>query len=277
MFQKVKSPMVNMGDVQLRQPIPQGTIQQIGPFLLLHHAGPFEVEPGQNPMDIGPHPHRGFDPVTFVFQGSVFHRDSLGNEQTVSAGGVQWMQAGTGIIHAEGPDKKFIQEGGTLEIIQLWINAPASRKLSAAAYMPVAAIDMPEITNGIHNLNLVSGNWQNVKGPIQNPENVLAIMGTFNANQEWKWESTSGRERLIYLLDGEISIGEELVSGPILLHIKQSKIQLKATKKTKALILEGATIQEPVASYGPFVMNKQSELMDAIKDYQEGKMGVLEP
>lgn len=269
--------MVNMGEIRLRQPIPQGSTQQIGPFLLLHHAGPYKIEPGQNPMDIGPHPHRGFDPVTFVFQGAVHHRDSLGNDQTVRTGGVQWIRAGSGIIHAEGPDADFIANGGVLEIIQLWINAPAVRKMDPAAYYPVAQNEMPKHDVIGNEIYLVSGKWNEVQGPVPTPENILSAMAYFKKGRNWEWEYEDSQERVIYLLDGEVSVEGKTYAGPALLHLNKGKFEMEINEDAKALVLSGQELKEPVATYGPFVMNSQREIMDALKDYQAGKMGVLEP
>ena len=129
-----KSEMVNMGPIQLRQPIPTQQIDKIDPFILLHHYGPYDIDERNNPFDLGPHPHRGFEPITFLIQGEQKHRDSLGNESLVKAGDVQWTTAGRGIIHAEGPSKEFVEKGGKLEGIQLWLNLPSEKKMMQPKY-----------------------------------------------------------------------------------------------------------------------------------------------
>ena len=136
-----RSDFVNMGPVELRQPIPTVAIDMVDPFVLLHHYGPYEINEENNPFDLGPHPHRGFEPITFLIQGEQLHRDSLGNESVVEGGDVQWTTAGRGIIHAEGPTKDFVQKGGTLEGIQLWLNFTGRKendypKLSACKRQP---------------------------------------------------------------------------------------------------------------------------------------------
>jgi redox-sensitive bicupin YhaK (pirin superfamily) len=132
-----RSDFVNMGPIKLRQPIPTQEIELIDPFVLLHHYGPYPISEFNNPFDLGPHPHRGFEPITFLIQGEQLHRDSLGNESVVEAGDVQWTTAGRGIVHAEGPTKEFIKRGGTLEGIQLWLNLPAAKKMIPANYQHV--------------------------------------------------------------------------------------------------------------------------------------------
>src|SRR5210317_1318716 len=123
-----RSDFVNMGPIELRQPIPTQDIEMVDPFILLHHYGPYQIDEENNPFDLGPHPHRGFEPITFLFQGEQLHRDSLGNESVVKAGDVQWTTAGRGIVHAEAPTKAFIKKGGFIEGIQLWLNLPAEKK-----------------------------------------------------------------------------------------------------------------------------------------------------
>ena len=142
---KSGSPLVNMGPIKLRQPIPNGELDQVDPFLLLHHYGPYAISAFNNPFDLGPHPHRGFEPITLLFKGEQLHRDSLGNEMLVKAGDVQWTTAGRGIIHAEGPSKEFVEKGGELEGIQLWLNLPAKDKMMPAAYQHLKSEDIPII------------------------------------------------------------------------------------------------------------------------------------
>ena len=142
-----RSDFVNMGPIQLRQPIPTQLIDTIDPFILLHHYGPYEISERNNPFDLGPHPHRGFEPITFLVEGEQLHRDSLGNESVVKAGDVQWTTAGRGIIHAEAPTKEFVQKGGTLEGIQLWLNLPAEKKMMAANYQHIKNEDFRVVSS----------------------------------------------------------------------------------------------------------------------------------
>ena len=136
-----RSEFVNMGPIQLRQPIPAQDIEMVDPFILLHHYGPYQIDEKNNPFDLGPHPHRGFEPITFLIQGEQLHRDSLGHESVVRSGDVQWTTAGRGIIHSEGPTKEFVQKGGTLEGIQLWLNLPAEKKMIQPNYQHVKKDD----------------------------------------------------------------------------------------------------------------------------------------
>ena len=165
----VPSPFVNMGPIKLRQPLPANGIESVDPFLLLHHYGPYAISEFNNPFDLGPHPHRGFEPITLLFKGEQFHRDSLGNEMVVKAGGVQWTTAGRGIIHAEAPTKEFVKKGGDLEGIQLWLNLPASRKMMPANYQHLEDVQIPKVFSDDEKvqLNIIAGNQSNKIGLIE--------------------------------------------------------------------------------------------------------------
>ena len=176
---KGTSPLVNMGSIRLRQPLPIEGLENVDPFLLLHHYGPYEISEFNNPFDLGPHPHRGFEPITLLFKGVQFHRDSLGNEMIVKAGGVQWTTAGRGIIHAEAPTKEFVKKGGTIEGIQLWINLPASKKMMPVNYQHVKKEDFSIIESEDCKLRMqiIVGNLNGVTGKIisQTDVNVYII------------------------------------------------------------------------------------------------------
>lgn len=279
---KVGSPLVNMGPIKLRQPIPTEGIEQVDPFLLLHHYGPYAISEFNNPFDLGPHPHRGFEPITLLFKGEQLHRDSLGNEMLVKAGDVQWTTAGRGIIHAEGPTKEFVKKGGELEGIQLWLNLPAKYKMMQAAYQHINSEDMPIIENDDASVTLkvVAGEQADKKGLIktQTPVNVFTV----NAQEggEMKINIPMTHKSLIYLLDGEILVNDEstLKKGATQMttfNQDGDTVHFKASKESTLLILSGEPIEEKVTSWGPYVMNSQTEIMEALRDYQQGKMGFL--
>ena len=159
---KSKSNFVNMGPIRLRQPIPSFGINEVDPFILLHHYGPYDISRDSNPFDLGPHPHRGFEPITFLIQGEQLHRDSLGNHSVVKGGDVQWTTSGKGIVHAEGPTKEFVKKGGKLEGIQLWLNLPARHKMMDPAYQHVKNSEMPVVKSKDKKITLkvVSGNYR---------------------------------------------------------------------------------------------------------------------
>ena len=272
---------VDMGGLPIRQPLPTQQVQQIDPFLLLHHANikaPTHVKPDH--AGIGPHPHRGFSPVTFIFEGGVHHRDSRGNDSTIYAGGAQWMNAGMGILHSERPPHDIHEMGGRQEIIQLWINTPAKNKMDQPAYFPLRAEEAPSFVSedGKVKGKVFSGEVLGVKGPIPSQSIVNATTLTFNKEGKISISLPVNHNVLIYLLDGKLRVeGFGLVEELHLVHFNNDGdgITLEGIEDTRILLLSGQPLNEEVVSYGPFVMNTQTQIMEAMRDYQMGKMGVL--
>lgn len=277
-----KSEMVNMGPIELRQPIPTQQIEMVDPFILLHHYGPYKIDERNNPFDLGPHPHRGFEPITFLIQGEQLHRDSLGNESLVKAGDVQWTTAGRGVIHAEGPSKEFVKKGGVLEGIQLWLNLPADKKMMAANYQHARNNSFEVFTSedGQAKAQVIAGKLNGLQGKIstQTPVNAFMIDVKEDGVLELPIENT--HQSLLYLLDGNVTVNNnsilELDKNQLLeFHQDGEGMLLKANSTSKLLFLSGEPIKEKVASWGPYVMNTQTEIMEALRDYQQGKMGFL--
>jgi len=278
----VTSPLVNMGPIRLRQPLPTKGIENIDPFLLLHHYGPYAISEFNNPFDLGPHPHRGFEPITLLFKGEQFHRDSLGNEMVVKAGGVQWTTAGRGIIHAEAPTKEFVKKGGDLEGIQLWLNLPAKDKMITPNYQHLEDEEIPKIISKDQKvqLNIIAGNQSDVYGKILTQTVVNVFTAKAKENGQIEIEIPENHQSLIYLLDGEILINDTAVLQKgahqmVTFHQDGNTIKFKAQKESSILILSGAPIKEKITQYGPYVMNTQTEILEAMRDYQQGKMGYL--
>ncbi len=271
----------DMGGMPIRQPLPAQAVEQIDPFLLLHHANikaPAHVKPDH--AGVGPHPHRGFSPVTFIFQGGVHHRDSRGHDSTVYAGGAQWMNAGMGIIHSERPSVDIHEIGGRQEIIQLWINTPAQHKMDLPSYFPVQAEDVPFTVSedGKVKVNVFSGELVGIKGPVPSQSVVNAATLVFQQGGKIAIPLPSAHNAFIYLLDGQVKVdGFGLVDGLNLVHFKNDGegITLEAALNTRVLLLSGEPLNEKLVHYGPFVMNTQTQIMEAMRDYQMGKMGVL--
>jgi redox-sensitive bicupin YhaK (pirin superfamily) len=272
---------VDMGGMPIRQPLPTQQVQQIDPFLLLHHANvkaPSHIEPDH--AGIGPHPHRGFSPVTFIFQGGVHHRDSRGNDSTIYAGGAQWMNAGMGILHSERPPYDIHQIGGRQEIIQLWINTPAKNKMDQPAYYPLSAEEAPVFVSEDGKVigKVFAGEVAGVKGPIPSQTVVNAATLTFKKGGKISIAIPADHNALIYLLDGKLKVeGFGMVEELHLVHFSNDGegIMLEGLEETRILLLSGLPLNEPVVSHGPFVMNTQTQIMEAMRDYQMGKMGVL--
>jgi redox-sensitive bicupin YhaK (pirin superfamily) len=271
----------DMGGMPIRQPLPTQKVEQFDPFLLLHHADvkvPTHIEPQH--AGVGPHPHRGFSPVTFIFNGGVHHRDSRGNDSVIYAGGAQWMNAGRGMIHSERPPKDIHEIGGRQEIIQLWINTPGAHKMDQPAYFPLAAADVPTVVvdNNRVEFKLFSGELLGLKGPIPSYTQVNAATIYLKAGGQIEVPVPADHNAMIYLLDGSVSIdGYGLTEGlnAVLFKKDGESIAFKALKDTRVLFLSGMPLDEKVVSHGPFVMNDQTQILEAMRDYQMGKMGVL--
>jgi redox-sensitive bicupin YhaK (pirin superfamily) len=278
----VESPLVNMGPIRLRQPLPIEGIKNVDPFLLLHHYGPYAISEFNNPFDLGPHPHRGFEPITLLYKGEQLHRDSLGNEMVVKAGDVQWTTAGRGVIHSEGPTKEFVKKGGELEGIQLWLNLPAVKKMMPANYQHIKSEDMPVITNDDNtvSLKIVAGKQTGKVGLIVTQTDVNVFNLEIQQQGKIEVELPKNHSSLVYLLDGDVIVNDKLslkkgVTQMVVFNTDGDYIQLKGNKDSKVLILSGTPIEEPIAQYGPYVMNTQTEIMEAMRDFQKGKMGYL--
>lgn len=272
---------VDMGGMPIRQPLPTQQIDQLDPFLLLHHANikvPQHVDTRH--AGVGPHPHRGFSPVTFIFQGGVHHRDSRGNNSVVYAGGAQWMNAGMGMTHSERPPHDIHELGGRQEIIQLWINTPAKHKMDQPAYFPLAAEAVPTFKSDDDKVvaKVFSGNLLGLKGPIPSQVDVNAATLEVEVGGKLEIPFPEDHNLMLYLLDGKLRVeGFGMVEALHLIHFKQdgAGILIEGLEKSRALLLSGKPINEPVVSHGPFVMNTQTQIMEAMRDYQMGKMGIL--
>ncbi len=278
-----ESNMVSMGPIRLRQPIPTNKIESIDPFVLLHHYGPYDISEKSNPFDLGPHPHRGFEPITFLIQGEQLHRDSLGNESIVKAGDVQWTTAGKGIIHSEGPTKDFVQKGGVLEGIQLWLNLPASKKMMLPNYQHITKNEFEKVIldDGKAMVSVIAGNFNNIPGRISTQTSVNAYILDIEENAEIRVPISKTHKSLLYLLDGSIVVNESVnlkINKDQLVEFNDDgdEILVSSNKKSKVLFLSGEPLNETVVSYGPYVMNTQTELLEAMRDFQQGKMGYLE-
>jgi len=266
----------NVGPFQVKQSLPADGLDQVDPFLLIHHAGPSVHKPGEIKARLSPHPHRGFEPVTFLFNGKLHHKDSTGSEGFLETGDVQWMTSGSGIIHSEGPSEAFAAEGGTMELIQLWVNLPRDHKMTKPRYQDIKKDQIPVINEKGFEIKLVAGEYKNVQGPASTFTSMLAMMIYFEKGRETSIQIPDSHNALIYVLSGAVETNGTTLEG---LNLGVSKkdgdaIQLQAKSKDKLLLLSGEPINEPVASQGPFVMNYPVEIRQAMLDFQTGKMGV---
>lgn len=270
-----------VGPLRVAQPLPVNALRHLDPFLLLHHAGPQRFSVDDQVHRIDPHPHRGFEPVTFVYRGSVHHRDSLGNDGSIGAGEVQWITSGSGIIHSEGPTEQIQREGGEVELIQLWVNLPAAQKMRTPGYQELRTHEIPVIQtcDDQLSLRLVSGSFQGMQGPAFTHSNVITAMGEFTANLDGSLETPNTATFALYVLDGVLEINGEHSVGRHQLAVFNNdgtEVHVRAEQGGHLLFLAGEPLNEPIAQYGPFVMNTEEEIHQAIMDFRDGKMGTLD-
>jgi redox-sensitive bicupin YhaK (pirin superfamily) len=252
----------------------------VNPFLMLDYAGPSRFEPAKKPRGVGEHPHRGFETVTIAYQGSVGHRDSAGNSGVIYPGDVQWMTAASGVVHEELHEEEFTKNGGIFEMVQLWVNLPKAQKMSKPRYQGITKAQIPviELGGGGH-ARVIAGELLGRLGPAKTftPVNLFDVI--LKAGERFELPLPEGHNAAVVLRKGDVLInGTDTLSGEALiapLSEEGDAVTLEAKADTQLLILSGEPIAEPVASYGPFVMNTREELAQAVEDYRAGRMGHL--
>jgi len=253
---------------------------EVSPFLMLDYAGPQYFEPTDHPRGVGEHPHRGFETVTIVYEGMVAHRDSAGNAGVIGPGDVQWMTAASGIVHEELHEKEFAKQGGTLHAIQLWVNLPKASKMSAPGYQTILKADIPaiDLDGGAGRLRVIAGSFLGHKGPAHTFTTVELYDLQLKAGKRVALALPEGHNTSIFVLQGRASVNgsEEAGEAELIVCTREgSQVTVEAQEDSRLLVMAGEPIEEPIARYGPFVMNTREELMQAAQDYQAGKMGHL--
>lgn len=258
-----------------------GVGEQLSPFLLLDYAGPAYFPPTARPRGVGEHPHRGFETVTIVYEGMVAHRDSTGNAGVIGPGDVQWMTAASGIVHEEMHEKQFSKKGGSLHAIQLWVNLPKAFKMSKPGYQTLLKEQIPvvELDGGAGRLRVIAGEFHGMKGPAKTFTPIHLYDLRMKAGHRTDVTVPAGFNTAVFVLQGEVVING---SGPVkeaeLARLDRTgeRVTVEAKADAILLVLSGEAINEPIARYGPFVMNTEEELAQAVNDYRMGKMGHLE-
>lgn len=250
------------------------------PFLLLDYAAPFPFEPSEAPRGVGEHPHKGFETVTIVYQGELEHRDSTGSSGRIGPGDVQWMTAGRGLVHEEMHAKEFARRGGTIEMAQLWVNLPAKDKGAAPGYQTIEARSIPTVLldGGAGSVRVIAGELLGAKGPAKTFTPVGVWDLTLPAGSRTTLPVRDGFTTLLVPTRGRIRVGEGREAGPADLAsftTAGEALALEALDEARALLLTGAPIDEPIAAYGPFVMNTADEIREAIEQFRAGAMGRL--
>lgn len=263
-----------MPDRFINAPLPSDEAGGISPFILLHHFGPFEVN-YLNSFSFDAHPHRGFDAVTFLFEGEMQHRDSTGGYGRLKSGDVQWMTSGSGILHEERQPKDFLETGGIIHGIQLWVNLPKANKMTNPNYQDVRNEDIPVIENKGVKERVIAGNYKGLTGPAKTFSPVTAVHGILSKGAKTKMDVPADLNACIYITKGSVKIADNTALHTDLVQFKNdgNEFEAEAIEDSEFLLLAGKPIDEPVVQYGPFVMNSMAEIKQAFLDYREGKFG----
>lgn len=264
----------------VRNLFPSNGLQlEVSPFLMLDYAGPQYFKPAPQPRGVGEHPHRGFETVTIAYQGSVAHRDSAGNSGVIYPGDVQWMTAASGVLHEEMHEAEFTKNGGTFEMIQLWVNLPAKDKMSKPGYQAITKEQIPIVNfpAGGH-ARVIAGSLNGTTGAAKTftPLNVWDVV--LKAGERVELAVPEGHNTAVVLRKGDATVNGAKLTGEAriaTLDREGDTVTLEAIADSELVLLSGEPINEPVASYGPFVMNTREEIMQAVADLKAGKFGKL--
>jgi quercetin 2,3-dioxygenase len=252
---------------------------ELSPFLLLDYAGPYWFEPAARPRGVGPHPQRGFETVTIVYEGEIDHRDSAGRGGTTGPGDVQWMTAGAGVLRQEFHSSAFTRKGGMFRVLQLWLNLPAAQKLAEARYQEIKAEDIPvaELANGAGRARVIAGSLDGLGGPAQTFSAVNVWDLDLNRGGRAVIDSPEGHTTLAVVVSGELAFADRGAvrdaEAALFSRDGEGALLNAADTPTKVLVLTGAPIEEPIVGRGPFVMNSEAEIRQAFLDFGGGRFG----
>ncbi len=257
----------------------KGFEERMSPFFLLDFNAEVSYPPSEISRGVGVHPHRGIETITFAYKGSVEHHDSKGNHGIIGPGDIQWMTAGGGVLHKEYHEHNYVQHGGAFEMLQLWINLPKKHKMTPAKYQSIVHTKKPKVTlpHCMGDIHVVAGEYQGVKGIASTFSPVHMYDIHFNANADFTFSLPANFNTGILVVDGSVIVNANEVTENHYLQLKNEAgdIHIKAKEKGILLVLSGEPLNEPYVSYGPFVMNTQEEIHQAIEDFNAGKFGFL--
>ncbi len=266
-----------IADLITYNPLPSHNLRQVDPFIFLNHHGHQTYPKNNNGLPFGPHPHRGMETVTFILEGDIMHKDSGGHESVIEAGGIQWMTAGSGLIHAEVSSDKFKKEGGDLEILQLWVNLPAKHKMTKPRYIGLQKEDITHfnLSNGQVEVQLISGEWEDKKGSFETISPIFLSTIHMKSGSSFTKNIPKEENVFFYIVRGAVEIQGEKVPFRNLIEFNNDGDNLIVKAPEDAVIILGHAkpFNEPMVAQGPFVMNNQQEIMQAYQDYQAGKFG----
>ena len=262
--------------------IPSGyhlDMRRMDPFIMLDYNSKFHFPATDKPKGVGVHPHRGFETVTIAYEGSVSHHDSSGGGGTIHQGDVQWMTAASGVLHKEYHAEEFYKQGGIFQMVQLWVNLPAKDKMSTPKYQAIEHKDIPtvEVENGF--IEIIAGEYNQTKGVASTFSPVNMLNAKLNEGGKANFSFPANYNTVLLVIDGEVKVNnQEIVpTDHLLLFTNEGEdFSIEATKNSVVLILSGEPLNEPIASYGPFVMNTQEQIREAFEDFNNGKFGTLE-
>lgn len=264
-------------DLTTFRPFPTQQMEHLDPFLFLNHHGPQDYRKNNRGLPFGPHPHRGFETLTFILTGDLVHWDSSGSKSIIKEGGIQWMTAGSGLIHSETSSEEFKKEGGKVEILQLWMNLPARLKMLAPSYQGFTKEEIPVVTmdNDLVKIQVISGELEGVIGPAESVTDLTMGILHFSAEAEITLTIPKSNEILLYTVDGRFKVnGQEAQTHDLVLFEQNGdQVTIKSATTGRMILGFGQPLNEPIVAYGPFVMNSEEEIKEAYQDYQSGKMG----
>ncbi|MDO7884500.1 pirin family protein [Hymenobacter cheonanensis] len=278
-FQVIDGNKKLVGDgFDVTSPMPGPRIRQLSPYLLIDHIGPMQIAPTNTPLGSPPHPHRGFETVTVVYDGHLAHRDTAGHDGSIGPGDVQWMTAGAGLRHAEMYDRDFARRGGTLELLQLWVNMPKADKLVAPKYQELRAVSIPSVplADGKGSIRVIAGSYGGATGPASTFSPLTLLDLHLQQGADFVLTLPAAYNVGLYVVRGAVLVNGDRPARTqqlVVLGWNSADVQITASEDSLVLVLAGAPIEEPLATYGPFVMNTNEELMQAIADFESGNMG----
>jgi quercetin 2,3-dioxygenase len=271
------------GGFVVRRPFPTGALPLVDPFLLLDEMGPADYGPGEA-LGAPDHPHRGFETVTYMLAGAFEHEDSAGHKGAIAAGDVQWMTAGRGVVHSEMPERQIRERGGRVHGFQLWVNLPARDKLMAPRYQEVPAAGIPEAAtpDGLARVRVIAGEALSARAVIDTRTPITYQDWTLAPGARVVQPVAEGHNAFVYVFEGRVQVGadgRELRQGQAGLLGRGASVSLSVSasgaESSRLLLLSGQPLGEPVARYGPFVMNTEAEIAQAIADYRAGRLGEI--
>src|SRR6187431_91677 len=263
----------------VRRPLPSMSLAVADPFLLIDEMGPVDYGPGEA-VGAPDHPHRGFETVTYVLSGEFEHEDSAGHRGVLRSGDVQWMTAGAGVVHSEMPSRGVRDAGGRVHGFQVWVNLPARLKMTQPRYQEVAAAKIPtgDSADGLARVRVIAGEALGARALIDTLTPIVYQDWSLQPGADVTVPLAAEQQALVYVFEGTAGVGDQgspVADGQLALLAGGDSVRLRASENTRLLLLAGVPLKEPVARYGPFVMNTQQEIQQAFRDYQSGKMGEI--